>query len=249
MGRYVSNTATSAGVIGAASGPVTKQRCTIDVIATSCTWTVPSGITSATFEAWGGGGNGGVNCCCECSGMSGGTGGGYSVITISVTTGTAYTICAGTAPPGPYYCSNTPNGCHGCPSYVTGTGLSNFCADGGGGGTSGNNCAYGCKGACSCCGGQAWGYGATSATGLGLNGGFNWNMNWGNGSFCSMAMGGGAPLGGGASYNTGNSCTPYYTCGINGNFPGGGGSGATNCCCDCCGCSGAGAPGYVRITF
>jgi len=32
----------------------------------SATWTVPSDVTCATFEVWGGGGSGSPGCCCTC---------------------------------------------------------------------------------------------------------------------------------------------------------------------------------------
>ena len=216
-----------------------KQRCTLDVIGSCCcAWTVPTGITTVTFEIWGNGGNGGSHCCCYCSMSTAGAGGGFSLATVSTTAGCVYTICAGyfgTI----YYCSPTATGCHGCPSYVTGYGLSNFCANGGGGGYSQYGC---CEGTCVCCDGQAFG------GNVNLNGGWIPNKMFMD-YICEATGGGPSPMGGGISWQHAQSCCPYFSCGFNGMFPGGGGSGSSNCCCDCCGCSGLGAPGMVRVTY
>ena len=92
----------------------------------NCTWTVPSGVTCARFQIWGAGTTSGSSCCCG-YGIPGSTGA-YASVIIPVSAGNSYTICSGCA-----YC------CHprwsvandGCPSYVQGSGLSNFCAEGG----------------------------------------------------------------------------------------------------------------------
>lgn len=61
---------------------------------TSGSWTVPSGITSVTVEAWGGGGGGGGRY--NQSGSSGGGGGGaYAKATINVTPGNSYEYTIG----------------------------------------------------------------------------------------------------------------------------------------------------------
>lgn len=57
-------------------------------------WTVPAGITSATFEMWGGGGEGSGSRCCEFNGY-GSTTGVYAVKTIAVSEGQQWRICAG----------------------------------------------------------------------------------------------------------------------------------------------------------
>ena len=219
-----------------------KQRCTLDVIgAFCCQWTVPSGITTVTFEIWGAGGSGGTHCCCYCSMSTAGAGGGYSLVTIAVTAGNAYTICAGGSGGSALYCaaSGTVTGCHGCPSYVTGTGLSNYCANGGGGGYSQYGC---CEGSCVCCDGQAFG------GNVNLNGGQIHNKMFMD-YICSANAGGSSPFGGGQNWWVAQQCCPYFSCGNNGLFPGGGGTGSVNCCCDCCGCSGVGASGMVRVTY
>ena len=100
-------------------------------------WTAPEGIKSIKFEVLGGGGPGGS------SGRdydipSGGWGGNYAARTleegVDFTAGTSnFTLCAG----GTSQCSCCAH-CQpcrtGCTSWVTGNGLSNFCATGGEGG-------------------------------------------------------------------------------------------------------------------
>ena len=101
-----------------------------------CRWCVPCGVTKVTFEIWGGGGGGGGACCC----MNGipGTTGAYSRKTLTypeVEGGFCYSMCVGTATSN----TNSFRGRRGCTTYITGPGLTNFCAEGGYGG-------------CSCCG-------------------------------------------------------------------------------------------------
>jgi hypothetical protein len=93
----------------------------------SCTWTVPTGVTCADFQLWGPGSGTGTNCCC--GGAPHGPTGAFASVVMPVTAGSVYTICAGCA----YCCyaSQTTPGLCGGPSYVTGPGLNNFCADSG----------------------------------------------------------------------------------------------------------------------
>ena len=95
----------------------------------SCTWTVPGGVTCARFQIWGAGAGTGYGCCCAFTPF-GGTGA-YASVIMPVTAGNSYTLCSGCA----YCCCATAGGngncVNGCPSYVTGTGLTNFCAEGG----------------------------------------------------------------------------------------------------------------------
>tara|TARA_B100000953_G_scaffold12178_1_gene10886 strand:- start:292 stop:1254 length:963 start_codon:yes stop_codon:yes gene_type:complete len=111
----------------------------------STSWTVPDGTKTITFEAWGGGGAGAGHCCqgCWCDIASCASSGGfYSKKTICAdnsdfSNGDVYTICMGDGGN-----ANNGSGCwtgccdapRGCASYVTGNGLSNFCAVGGRGG-------------------------------------------------------------------------------------------------------------------
>lgn len=105
-----------------------------------CLFTVPANVTYAIFEIWGSGGGGAGTCCCM-QGRSGGSGS-YSRKTVRSATlaGCQYTICAA----GTTGVSPTTTGCAGLTSFVTGFGLSNFCARGG---TPG---ATWCWGYCAC---------------------------------------------------------------------------------------------------
>jgi hypothetical protein len=93
----------------------------------SCSWTVPVGATCAEFQLWGHGGGTSSQCCC--GGAPHGPTGAYAVVAMPVTSGSVYTICAGCA--FCCYASQTTPGLNSVPTYVTGTGLSNFCAMGG----------------------------------------------------------------------------------------------------------------------
>ena len=94
----------------------------------NCTWTVPAGVTCARFQLWGAGGGSGPGCCC--GGSPFGSSGAYATVSMPVVAGCSYTICSGCA----YCCFPSTGTCGrlpGCPSYVQGHGLTNFCADGG----------------------------------------------------------------------------------------------------------------------
>jgi len=94
----------------------------------NCTWTVPSGTTCARFQIWGAGGGSTESRCCMWSPV--GTTGAYASVIMPVTAGQSFTLCGGCA-----YCCYTGgdgvNQSRGCPSYVQGPGLTNFCAEGG----------------------------------------------------------------------------------------------------------------------
>ena len=105
-------------------------------------WIVPAGVSNATFHIWGGGGSGAPGYCCS-SGVGGGSGA-YAYKTVSVTPGECYTACYEGAE---RYCCTTLShmgdtstdntrphvlhGLRGMKAYVNGTGLTNFCAEGG----------------------------------------------------------------------------------------------------------------------
>ena len=94
----------------------------------SCTWTVPGGTTCVRFQIWGAGGGTPESRCCMHT-MPGDTGA-YASVIMPVTSGQSYTLCGGCA----YCCYSASDGrnqSRGCPSYVSGTGLTNFCAEGG----------------------------------------------------------------------------------------------------------------------
>lgn len=94
----------------------------------NCTWTVPAGTSKVQFQIWGaGGGTGNGNCC---SGSPYGSSGAYATVIIDAVAGCQYTLCAGCAYCCYGYCT-TENVTYGCQSYVTGAGLTNFCAMGG----------------------------------------------------------------------------------------------------------------------
>ena len=211
----------------------------------SSSWTVPSGVTLATFEIWGAGGGGGSVCCCMCyQGGPGGSGGGYSRNTIAVTAGLTYSICVGaggmTATVGNCTLHSCCYGQPGGTTYVTGAGLTNFCAVGGTGGHA--DCFYYCG--CSQPGGSAYGGTINSQGGSGTGGSVS--------STCQLFFStGGAPGGfssGVALYNSDN-CRMACATGTVGVYPGGGGStNFSNQCC-CCGQAGVGANGLVRISY
>jgi len=96
----------------------------------TCTWTVPSGVTRARFQLWGAGGGANKAPCC-CGDAPFGSTGAYASVIIPVTAGCSYVICSGCA----FCCfGSTTSGAQripGCPSWVTGPGLCNFCANGG----------------------------------------------------------------------------------------------------------------------
>ena len=118
-------------------------------------WTVPTGTQLITFEILSGGGPGGSSGHDYDSGH-GGAGGNYNEKTLCLEAGhfnstsgseSVYQLCSG----GTSMCSccaNCNRNCrHGCSSYVTGDGLSNFCAIGGHGGSTSwdkNSNCYNC---------------------------------------------------------------------------------------------------------
>jgi len=93
----------------------------------NCTWTVPNDASKVQFQIWGAGaGSNGARCC---GGSPFGATGAYATVIIDAVPGCEYTLCAGCATCCyAEYGSNS--GCSG-DSYVTGYGLSNFCAEGG----------------------------------------------------------------------------------------------------------------------
>ena len=93
-----------------------------------CAWTVPGGVTCARFQIWGAGGGSGAGHCC--GGSPFGSTGAYASVIMPVTAGNTYTLCAGCA----FACYPTRRNLGrvpGCPSWVQGAGLCNFCANGG----------------------------------------------------------------------------------------------------------------------
>lgn len=107
-----------------------------------CQWTVPAGVTRAQFQLWGAGaGTGGGSCCNR---VLPGSTGAYAIVTIPVTAGCQYTICAGCALSCYSQDPSAFSGCNitdGCASFVTGFGLTNLCAEGARGGM----CHFACN--------------------------------------------------------------------------------------------------------
>ena len=93
----------------------------------TCTWTVPAGATRAKFQVWGAGQGSNPACCC--GGTPSGQTGAYAQLTIDVTAGEQYTLCAACSC-SRYCCSSTAPG-YGCMSGVTGPGICCLKADGG----------------------------------------------------------------------------------------------------------------------
>lgn len=105
-----------------------------------CFWCTPAGTSTMKMEIWGGGGGGASMRGCH-GGIPGGSGA-WAVKTITdsdFSDGDCYTLCSGWG--GQWYCCSC-IGCRGCKSYVTGNGLTNFCADGGFGGYVYCNCYW-----------------------------------------------------------------------------------------------------------
>lgn len=208
-----------------------------------CLWTVPAGSTWIHFEIWGGGGGGGGSCCCM-GGRPGGSGA-YSTFDVfsSTLTGCQYTICAG----GTTGTSNTNEGCVGFTSFVTGFGLSNFCATGGSAGCTSCNTLQtqtNCCGLPLCCcafGGDINDHGQQSQ--------FISYPSCAN-SFQQYAMVAAKTVSGPA-VGPGGCITGGFGCGFwfnNTIFPGGGGMSAQAHSGNCwCGMYGAG--GLVSVTF
>ncbi len=228
---------------------------------TCCQWTVPVGVTSVIIELWGGGGGGGaapMGCQC-CFAGGGGGGGAYARRTLQVVSGDQYTICVGSGGLGGGATGMSSSGSVCCcgftggTTYVTGTGLSNLCAEGGRGGVS--RCFYWM--------GLNTPNGGWPGTGGDLNtrgydGGLSGHWTVAGCWDAYMTYGGGSPFGGRNMYMAGALCAIWQdncgngkwggTCGFTGNFPGGGGTGGvTGCCCGICACGGNGSPGLVRI--
>ena len=112
-------------------------------------WIPPVGTQMITFEVLSGGGPGGSSSHDHDIGH-GGAGGNYNTKTVCVDAGdfvpgtTTYTLCAGGTSECSCCLSCNRNCRHGCPSYVTGAGLSNFCAVGGQGGATSWDVMAGC---------------------------------------------------------------------------------------------------------
>lgn len=207
----------------------------------STTWTAPAGVTSATVEAWGGGGAGGGATANPAEG-GGGAGGQYAIKVITVTPGNSYTIVVGAGGTG-----STGNGTAGGDSTFNGTSV---IAKGGAGGTGATN---GVAGTGSTTGGVGTVYAGGSGSAGVVSGGGCQNGGAGGGGAGSGGAGGnaagntagtGTANGGGAGGAGRNSSGT----GSAGNAAGGGGGAA----CAESGTNrsgGNGATGMVNISY
>lgn len=234
-----------------------------------CNWCAPAGTSSITFEIWGGGGGGAGACCCQ-QGQPGGSGA-YAKKTICAPNGGLGGYCYGIMLGYPTDCAINCCGILGCPTYITGCCLNNFCAEGGYGGKTccftfwGNyNCAGNnngnvrlCYNECDC---RCY-FGADE--GAPGRPGYLWSQ-------CSCAScywkyvipfpGGLVNKGGGyvtmrvqgdACNQEWIKCSPSigFSLDTNNNFiPGMGGMSATSCGGGCC-YGFPGTPGFARITY
>lgn len=226
-------------------------------------WCVPSGVTTATMFLWGAGGGGAGACACQ-QGVPGGSGA-HAKKQISVTAGDCYELCAGFGAE----CSVCCEGCTGGDSYIIGTNLTNFCAEGGRGGKS-CDCVYWRT----CCSLSTCGYwymdNCTKAQFYGADSGaegvlgFAFQLCGCNDNTCywkqALAYPGGITnkLGGNTVMrNLGNACnSEFIMCAAVTGIGGGpdnrtiglSGPTATSCGGDCCFGRGGG-PGMIKITY
>ncbi len=234
---------------------------------TSGTWTVPAGVTSATFEIWGGGGGGGgAYPGTEGTAGGGGGGGGYSYVTIAVTPGAVYNYTVGalgTAGAGSYNSSGGTGGT----TTITGTGLTTFHATGGTGGKCpSGDAANGAAGT----GGTGFSGSVNNSGGAGSIGCFSCANNWGGGGGGGAGYGGVGGAGGTAAQGFDNGGAGGLAgigtaggkgghgwnaafssgggAGTAGTTPGGGGGGAGSYTYGTYS-GGAGAVGQVKITY
>lgn len=237
-----------------------------------CTWTVPAGTSVATFEVWGGGGAGASRICGStsmcCNQGQAGAGGGYSKITIPVTPGNTYVLCAGNGGQSPtsdengyYNGSNNAGCCNGCPggtSYVTGTGIpGSFCATGGG--LAEGNGVFTCQAWCgwvNCRQGTGYNGQVMSMGGVGVV--YTGSTPQSAQDVHAMGGSGGGPGGGPGGVKVGNNTNfgARWYCGADtmgfqtGGFPGGGGvGGGFYSACGCCYPGSPGGAGLVRVTY
>ena len=210
---------------------------------TPCQWTVPEDVKGIKFEIYGGGASGYGGCCCMMNPLPGG-GGAYAVKHINrtdghFTPGDVYSLCAG----GTGCCYSGDHGNRGHTSYVTGPGLSNFCAVGGHPGS--NGCRHwNCYTCCQTCYGCAPMYGAD----YGQSGKTSWRKGSQHcaSSMFQVAANGAGPLSPGEAFSQGG-CKFGYHSGGSPASPGGGAFGGQVSGTCCCGKAGGG--GAVLVTY
>ena len=115
--------------------PGTQAACACGYGGNRSTFCVPPGMSTATFHIWGAGGYVEGHQASACGFSVGGGSGAYAYQTVAVTPGQCYTVKAGHSHccyPYPQTWGATPenDSDHGT-TFVQGTGLTNFCAEGG----------------------------------------------------------------------------------------------------------------------
>jgi hypothetical protein len=226
-----------------------------------CLWCVPPGVSSVIIELWGGGGGGGSAVVNNCSTIGGGGGGSaYARKTLPVAAGSCYTICVGAGGQGggSFTTSMRDQACccgsKGGTTYITGAGLTNFCAEGGFGGESR---PYNTGGVLP---NGGWPGNGGDVNVRGGDGGYHFSGNVCGTSSQTLTWGGSSPFGARNIYMTydnpsqavdsGGNGRYGGICGFYGLFPGGGGTGGIGSCCTnstVMPMGGNGAPGLIRI--
>lgn len=216
-----------------------------------CLWTVPANVKQLKFELWGAGGNGHGACSCNrCQHFMGAGGGTYNTKTISSTPTTQYTVCAG----GVYPCySRECNGCNGCTTYVTGAGLSNFCACGGSAGCANGSWTDSCFSYMDACRTKGDNNGDFATfTHVGPWGAAGSYMYPGDACHCwkHISYSSSAPLMSvGMNQQMINDCWMRCGCWTVPYASGGQGAKSRVCGTSCCGQGGTGGSGVVKITY
>jgi hypothetical protein len=103
----------------------------------TCTWTVPAGVTKAGFQLWGGGGGSAGGCCC--GGHPGGSTGEFVSVVMDVNPGDVYILCNTCN----YCCTGRRGGIQidAALACITGPGITCLRADGG----CGTLCSWSCS--------------------------------------------------------------------------------------------------------
>lgn len=229
--------------------PINKVTGIIDTYTANGIFSVPTGVTNVTVEAWGGGGAGGAGVGPGPNGPfydagGGGGGGGYSRSTLAVTSGSNFSVVVGGG--GVPVFGNGGSGGNsnfGGGIVVALGGLGGVANDGGNSGPGGSGAGLG-TGDDRFIGGTGSSglLGSTTPASAGPGGGggssAGTNANGTSGDIFGSAAGAIAPPGGG---NGGNGIN--IGGGGNGTIPGGGGGGSGN------GFGGSGARGQIVITY
>jgi hypothetical protein len=218
-----------------------------DTFTTSGSWTVPAGVTSAVFEAWGGGGAGGAGST-NGTGGGGGAGGQYAKTTLTgLVSSNAYPVTVSTTTAG-----GTGNGSAGGDSGVTSPSSAQVVlAKGGAGGATTNGSLFPSGGFGSTTGGVgdfvfAGGSGSGGSTSSATSGaGAGGAGSGGNGGDAT-----GATAGTGTATNggTGGAGVTGNAVGLPGNNYGGGGGGASKSG-GANKSGGTGAQGLITVTY